>query len=172
MSFETLNKKGSIVVITLVIMLVMTTMGLGFYYSTLKTVNSSRVDQRAAEGLYSAESCITEAIALLKNHSKNGPPPLCLNKPSNKPCGKLSGVMSDWSPNTESVKNKKKMNLKTYSCEIYPLGMQSISSSSGSGFDVGNSSAYNSTNSQTKYFYKIKSYSEFAAVEAVISGIF
>ena len=172
MSFETLNKKGSIVVITLVIMLVMTTMGAGFYYSTLKTVNSALVEENAVQNLYSSESCITEAVAWLNKHSKNGPPAQCLNKSSSKSCAKINGNQKGWSPKIgERVDQSRKMEKQSYSCEIYPLGNEALTSSSGSGFDVGESGAYDQGIGQTKYYYKIKSYSSKASVEVVVSSI-
>jgi len=55
------TREGFVIVITLVLLLVMTTMGIGLFYETKKTANQVRSNNNNTETLYSAESCIAEA---------------------------------------------------------------------------------------------------------------
>lgn len=55
------TRESFVIVITLVLLLVMTTMGIGLFYETKKTANQVRSNNNNSETLYSAESCIAEA---------------------------------------------------------------------------------------------------------------
>ena len=60
------NRNGFIIVATLILMLIMTTMGIGLYYSSKQAAKevSLNVDKRSY--LFNAESCLTEAIHWLE----------------------------------------------------------------------------------------------------------
>ena len=67
-------RKGSIIVITLILLVVMTTMGVGLLHSTKKTAQQVGKSVNRVESLYSAESCIVEAVQWLENAATSGVP--------------------------------------------------------------------------------------------------
>jgi len=68
------TRKGSILVVTLILLLVMTTMGVGLLYSTKKSAQQIGRSVDRVNSLYSAESCIVDAVKWLENAAKNGVP--------------------------------------------------------------------------------------------------
>ena len=68
------TREGFVIVITLVLLLVMTTMGIGLFYETKKTANQVRSNNNNSETLYSAESCIAEAKRWLSTERESGIP--------------------------------------------------------------------------------------------------
>ena len=75
-------QRGAILVISLMMMLVMTTMGMGLFY--VANQNSDQVDNIAdrSETLYSAETCIDEAVRWLQAEAQR----LNLEDPKSVPC--------------------------------------------------------------------------------------
>lgn len=143
------TKKGFIIVVTLVLTLVMTTMGIGLYYSSIqaaKEVNSN-TDKRTY--LFSAESCITEAINWLEiNHMRCSVGSICHTISTNKGMGK-------WDIG-EDTKRKKQMESQGYKCEIQKIKVKALNAG-GEGFNVGQDDNYESETTINKHYFKINS---------------
>ena len=60
------SREGFIIVISLVLMLVMTTMGVGLYYSSKQSAVEVADNVSRSDALYSAEACLAEARLWLK----------------------------------------------------------------------------------------------------------
>ena len=158
MSFSTQpgSRKGFIIVITLVLMLVMTTMGVGLYYSTKQTAQQVGINVNKSETFYAAESCITEAVRWLKEESMKRDP--CKNKSVGSICHSISDTkMSKWQLSGENQTFKDKTKSQGYSCSISLLGSVAYEGDEGVGFDVGESQSYGGAKTSTKYLYKINS---------------
>jgi type IV pilus assembly protein PilX len=168
-------RKGFIIVITLVILLVMTTMGIGLFYSTKQTAKQVSISGSRTESLYTAESCITEAVHWIEIESAKGPP--CKNSGAGNICKSISSKrMDQWGLSGETNAQRKRMNVHRYRCDISLLGTVSASGT-GTGFDVGSSSSYGGGATRTKYLYKIKvradgSDNVMSEVEVIASTIF
>jgi Tfp pilus assembly protein PilX len=143
------TRKGFIIVVTLVLTLVMTTMGIGLYYSSIqaaKEVNSN-TDKRTY--LFSAESCITEAINWLeKNNTRCSVGSICHTISTNKGMGK-------WDIG-EDTKRKKQMESQGYKCEIQKIKVKALNAG-GEGFNVGQDDNYESETTINKHYFKINS---------------
>ena len=143
------TRKGFIIVVTLVLTLVMTTMGIGLYYSSIqaaKEVNSN-TDKRTY--LYSAESCITEAINWLEiNNTRCSVGSICHTISTNKGMGK-------WDIG-EDTKRKKQMESQGYKCEIQKIKVKALNAG-GEGFNVGQDDNYESETTINKHYFKINS---------------
>ena len=143
------SREGFIIVVTLVLTLVMTTMGIGLYYSSIqaaKEVNSN-TDKRSY--LYSAESCTTEAVNWLeKNHMRCGVGSICHTVSSNK-------GMDKWDIG-EDTKRKKQMESQGYKCEIQKIKVKALNDG-GEGFNVGQDDNYESETTINKHYFKINS---------------
>ncbi len=180
MNTLTLNnyRKGSIIVITLILLLVMTTMGVGLFYSTKQTAKQVSISGSRTESLYTAESCITEAVHWLETESAKGPP--CKNSGTGNVCKSISSKrMDQWGLSGESSAQRNRMNAHRYRCDISLLGTISSGSGAGvgTGFDVGQSGSYSGTSTSTKYLYKIKARADgsnkvMSEVEIIASTIF
>ena len=170
------TRKGFIIVITLIILLVMTTMGIGLFYSTKQTVKQVSISGSRTESLYTAESCITEAVHWIEVNSAKGPP--CKNSGAGNICKSITSKhMGQWKLSGETTTQSKRMNAHRYRCDISLLGTVSSSSGAGTGFDVGQSSSYGGGTTSTKYLYKIKvradgSDNVMSEVEVIASTIF
>ena len=68
------KRDGFIIVVSLTLMLVMMTMGIGLYYSTKQSSELVGKGISKSDSFYSAESCIAEARLWLKKESKAGAP--------------------------------------------------------------------------------------------------
>lgn len=169
-------KKGSVVIISLILLLVMTTMGVGLFYSTKQTTKQVSISGSRTESLYTAESCITEAVHWIEVESASGPP--CKNSSKNNVCKTISSKsMGQWSLSGESTTQRNRMNAHRYKCDIYLLGTISSDSGDGTGFDVGQSDSYAGSSTSTKYLYKIRARADgsnkvMSEVEVVASTIF
>ena len=99
------NRSGFIIVVTLILILVMTTMGVGLFYSSKQAAKevSSHVDKK--NYLVNAESCITEAIDWLEDNYSS-----CLVGSVCKTIKSNNG-MAKWDIG-ESDKRKRQMNLQ------------------------------------------------------------
>jgi type IV pilus assembly protein PilX len=168
-------RKGFIIVITLVILLVMTTMGIGLFYSTKQTAKQVSVSGSRTESLYTAESCITQAVHWIEIESAKGPP--CKSAGTGNICKSITSKnMGQWQLSGETTTQRNRMNAHRYRCDISLLGTVSASGT-GTGFDVGSSSSYGGGTTRTKYLYKIKvradgSDNVMSEVEVIASTIF
>jgi len=171
-------RKGSIIVITLILLVVMTSMGVGLYYSTKNTAKQVSTSGSRTESLYTAESCITEAVHWIETESAKGPP--CKSSGTGNVCKSISSKRMDrWSLSGESTTQRNRMNAHRYRCDISLLGTISSGGGvgAGTGFDVGQSGSYGGSSTSTKYLYKIKAKADgsnnvVSEVEIIASTIF
>ena len=84
------NRNGFIIVISLTLMLVMMTMGIGLYYSSKQSAELVGASVTKSDSFYSAESCIAEARLWLKVASVSGAP--CKNTAAGKICHSISSA--------------------------------------------------------------------------------
>ena len=170
------TRKGFIIVITLILLLVMTTMGIGLFYSTKQTAKQVGISGNRTEALYTAESCITEAVHWIEIESAKGPP--CKGAGAGNICKSITSKrMGQWQLSGETTTQRNRMNAHRYRCDISLMGTISSDSDSGTGFDVGQSSSYGGTSISTKYLYRIKARADgsdnvMREVEIVASTIF
>ena len=150
---QTNYRKGSIIVITLILLLVMTTMGMGLFYSAKQTAKqvSSSIDKRNL--LYTAESCITEAVNWLKSNYSD-----CKGEGSVCKTFTTSNGMNKWDIG-ESDKRKVQMSLQDYKCEIQKIKELNLGGNAQAekGFNIGQGEGYGAVATSTKNYYKIKS---------------
>jgi type IV pilus assembly protein PilX len=163
------TRKGFIIVITLIILLVMTTMGIGLFYSTKQTAKQVSISGNRTESLYAAESCIPEAVHWIEIESAKGS--IVTSKTI------TSKRMGQWQLSGETTTQRNRMNAHRYRCNISLLGTVSSGSGTGTGFDVGQSSSYGGGTTSTKYLYKIKAWADggdnvMSEVEVIVSTIF
>ena len=163
------NRPGFIIVVTLILMLVMTTMGIGLYYSSKQAAKevSSNTDKRSY--LFNAESCVTEAIHWLEvNYNRCGIGSICKTITT-------SNGMNKWDIG-ETNKRKKQMESQGYTCEIQKMKVKSLNAG-GVGFDVGQDDNYESEDTIKKHYFKINSNgfdvggNDKTAVEVIVSII-
>ncbi len=172
------TRKGSIIIITLILLVVMTSMGVGLYYSTKNTAEQVSISGNRVESLYTAESCITEAVHWIEVESAKGPP--CKGSSKGSICKSISSKrMDQWSLSGESTTQRNRMNAHRYRCDISLLGTVASGGGAGvgTGFDVGQSGSYGGSSASTKYIYKIKARADgsnkvMSEVEVVASTIF
>jgi Tfp pilus assembly protein PilX len=169
------KRQGFIIVITLVLMLVMTTMGVGLYYSTKQTAQQVGVNVNRSETFYAAESCITEAKHWLQKKSVSGAP--CINKSIGSTCHSISSTkMSKWKLSGENQMFKNRTEGQRYKCSVSLLGKVTYEGGEGVGFDIGESETYGNVLTNTKYMYRINSKGFVgnlsSEVEEVVSMIF
>ena len=169
------KRQGFIIVITLVLMLVMTTMGVGLNYSTKQTAQQVGVNVNRSETFYAAESCITEAKHWLQKKSVSGAP--CINKSIGSTCHSISSTkMSKWKLSGENQMFKNRTEGQRYKCSVSLLGKVTYEGGEGVGFDIGESETYGNVLTNTKYMYRINSKGFVgnlsSEVEEVVSMIF
>ena len=172
---QTHNRKGFIIVITLVLLLVMTTMGIGLFYSTKQTAKQVSISGSKTGTFYSAESCIAESINWLENKAINGAP--CRNKSIGSICHSISNKkMTKWKLTGEKKSHINRMHAQGYKCSISLLGSVAFEGDEGVGFDIGESDSYSNVKTSTKYIYKINStgYTDksISEIEVITSMIF
>ena len=156
-----LNKKNSregfIIVISLTLMLVMTTMGVGLYYSSKQSAVEVADNITRSDALYSAEACITEARLWLKVNSASSAP--CKNVAAGKICHTVTQTkMSKWKLSNDSQTLQNRNEVQKYSCTIALLGSVAYEGGEGVGFDIGESDSYGQNIVNTKYMYRIRSW--------------
>jgi len=172
---QTHNRKGFIIVITLILLLVMTTMGIGLFYSTKQTAKQVNVSGSRTATFYSAESCITESVNWLENEAVNGAP--CRYKSVGSICHSISNTrMTKWKLTGEKKSHINRMHAQGYKCSISLLGSVAFEGDEGVGFDIGESDSYSNVKTSTKYIYKINStgYTDksISEIEVITSMIF
>ncbi|MEN9017241.1 MAG: hypothetical protein ABF331_01880 [Hellea sp.] len=168
---KTLNKnsrEGFIIVISLTLMLVMTTMGIGLYYASKKATEQVDIYIGKSDSLYSAEACIAEARLWLKANSATDAP--CKNIVPGKICHNVTtGKMSKWKMPNDSQILQNRSAAQSYSCSIALLASVEYEADEVVGFDIGESDSYGDIAGKTKFLYKIRSTG--AINEGVNSGL-
>ena len=150
------KRDGFIIVVSLTLMLVMMTMGIGLYYSTKQSSELVGKGITKSDSFYSAESCIAEARLWLKKESKAGAP--CKNTATGALCHSVSSArMSKWQLSSENQTFKNRAQNQKYECTIALLGKVAYEGGEGVGFDVGEGSGYGAAATNTKYMYRIRS---------------
>ena len=169
-------RKGSIIIISLILLLVMTTMAAGLFFKTKRVAQQVNISGNQAESLYTSETCVTEAVQWIETESAKGPP--CKAKGAGNLCERITSKnMNHWALTGERIKQKNRMNTHRYRCDISLLGTVASDADAGTGFDVGQSDAYVGGSTSTKYLYKIESRgdsNDFVAstIEVIVSTIF
>jgi Tfp pilus assembly protein PilX len=149
-------RKGFILVISLTLMLVMMTMGVGLYYSSKQSAELVGASITKTDSFYSAETCIAEVRIWLKKESASGAP--CKNVASGNMCHSISKAkMSKWDISTDSSSLKNRAQAQEYECNVSLLGKVAYEGGEGVGFDVGEGSGYGNAATNTKYLYRIRS---------------
>jgi len=173
--FNKNSREGFIIVISLTLMLVMTTMGVGLYYSSKQSSEQIGMNIGKSDSLYSAEACIAEARLWLKQNSATDVP--CKGKTPGKICDRVAITkMSEWAMSGESQIFKNRSESQSYSCSISLLGSIAFEGGEGVGFDIGETDSYGNIPVSTKYLYRIRSTgtinSNTSTVEVIDSMIF
>ena len=156
------KEQGVILVLALIMLLVMTTMGIGLWYVADREIQQVTTTINRSETLYSAETCVDEAINWLRDEAAKGPPckgctpfttirtiPNSGNRKMNTP---------DWQVSSEGTKQRGKMASHEYRCTVKLITTVAAQGQAGTGFDVGQSSSYGGSTAYTKYLYQIRSY--------------
>jgi type IV pilus assembly protein PilX len=157
------SREGFVIVITLVLLLVMTTMGIGLFYETKKTANQVRSNNNNSETLYSAESCIAEAKRWLNTVIESDMVP-CIDDAEGSVCQVIGEkYMGDPPIRIDpSVSSDSRLSAHYYRCEITRLSTVSTeirSSGSGDGeerYDESDDIGTIISSTSTSY-YKIRS---------------
>jgi len=151
-------KKGSILVLSIVMLLIMTTMGAGLYYTVSKTAFNTDIDASKNETIYTAESCISEAVTWLEQEATTKGVAPCKDKSKNQSCKKWTEEkMNKYHAPGESNIQYSKLSKKKCDVEIFNLGEVAVKGGSGVGFSIGQSDSYGGNLTSTKYLYKIRS---------------
>ena len=144
------KRQGFIIVVTLVLMLVMMTMGVALFYSAKQTVKQVNTNVEKRSYLFNAESCITEAIQWLEINSGSCTKPGTVCKTI-----KASNGMNKWDIG-EAEKRKTQMGTQGYQCQIQNMKVLNLDIS-GEGSNVGQGGEYAAKVTDSKYYYKITS---------------
>ena len=153
-------QEGMILVFSLVIMLVMTTLGVGLWYVADRDIEQVEAKSNRSETIHSAETCIDESIQWLNQQAqidtpciKTGKGNLCKQIPDK---GKKKDMGDDWKTGANTKKkHTQRMAAHTYSCTITLINAVPTSGT-GTGFNVGQTNNYQGGISSTKYLYRIK----------------
>jgi|TARA_B110000196_G_scaffold45158_1_gene35567 type IV pilus assembly protein PilX len=149
------SRKGFIIVISLTLMLVMMTMGIGLYFSSKQASEMVGKNVNKSDSFYAAESCIVDARSWLKAQAASGIP--CKSSTAGALCHTVtSQSMSKWVLSAESQTFKNRAQSQTYTCTIALLGTVAYEGGEGSGFDVGEG-GYGGSTTNTKYMYRTRS---------------
>ena len=137
--FETNRESGAIMVISLILTLVMTTMGIGLFYVANRTSDQIEANTNRSETLYSAETCIDQATRWITKEALTDPHP-CKTPAVNKlgdVCYTIGAsgnkkTMDDtaWRPDKSSepkylTKAKARMLAHEYTCTVALTGITS-----------------------------------------------
>ena len=144
------TRQGFIIVVTLTLMLVMMTMGIGLFYSSKQTVKQVNANVEKRSYLFTAESCITEATHWLEINSASCTKPGTVCKTINTTNG-----MNKWDIG-EKDKRKTQMGTLGYQCQIQNMKVLNLDIS-GEGSNVGQGGEYAAKVTDSKYYYKITS---------------
>ena len=100
---ELSGQKGAILIVSLIITLVITTMGMGLFYIGNRSVDQIEAHTDRSETLYSAEACVDVAVRWLDAESEGGVP--CIDiEPAGEVCHRIGSAalgatnpsMDDW----------------------------------------------------------------------------
>jgi len=161
------SREGFVIIITLVLLLVMTTMGIGLFYETKKTASQVRSNNNNSETLYSAESCIAEAKRWLNAEKEIRTP--CEGFAEGSVCKVIGEKYMGDSPIRidSSVTSDSRLSTHYYRCEVIRLSTVSTETEGGSvsgsgsgdgeeGYDVSDDAGTGVIISNISY-YKIRS---------------
>ena len=156
------NQEGAIIVLSLIMLLVMTTLGIGLWYVADREVHLVDVQTNRSETLHTAETCIDDAIRWLEVESASGPPCKAIGKGNlckNIPDSGTQHMNADWRQTSgEKAKYKKRMGSHNFSCTITLLSTVAAGAGQkGTGGDVGQTNNYQGAITSTKYLYAITS---------------
>ncbi len=120
-SLQSKPREGFIIVISLILMLVMMTMGVGLYYSVKQSSEQVGSNIKKSDAFYTAESCIAEARIWLKKEALSAAP--CKNVAAGKICHTVNSTkMSKWQLSAENQTFKNRTTSQNYECSISLLG--------------------------------------------------
>jgi Tfp pilus assembly protein PilX len=95
---ELSGQKGAILIVSLIITLVITTMGMGLFYIGNRSVDQIAAHTDRSETLYSAEACVDEAVRWLDAESEGGVP--CIDiEPAGDVCHRIPPALGAPNPN-------------------------------------------------------------------------
>ena len=89
--FELSGQKGAILVVSLIITLVITTMGMGLFYIGNRSVDQIEAHTDRSETLYSAEACVDVAVRWLDAESEGGVPCITVD-PAGEVCHRIGSA--------------------------------------------------------------------------------
>jgi len=169
-SLQSKPREGFIIVISLILMLVMMTMGVGLYYSVKQSSEQVGSNIKKSDAFYTAESCIAEARIWLKKEALSAAP--CKNVAAGKICHTVNSTkMSKWQLSAENQTFKNRTTSQNYECSISLLGKVSYEGGEGVGFDIGESDTYGNAMTKTKYMYRINSKGSVGSFESSVEVI-
>jgi len=169
------SEQGVVVMVSLVLLVVMTTMGVGLVYTTGRNDKGASQKINHSQALHTSETCIQNIMQWMAVNGVTAPP--CKNKTTGR-CYQIKNrtmASSDYSIFGSQQKHKTKMARYKYQCEVSLLTVLSAKNNleMGAGFSVGQSSAYGGASTQSKYIYLIRTKSNdttsSAKVEVVAS---
>ncbi len=109
-------RESFVVIVTLVLLLVMTTMGIGLFYETKKTAKQVSVNIDKRSFLHASETCVTEAVRWLRGNS---------NSCNVTDCQTFGAAMNEWADD-EAGKRISRMERTAYSCTISRIGQEEL----------------------------------------------
>ena len=127
---ELSGQKGAILIVSLIITLVITTMGMGLFYIGNRSVDQIEAHTDRSETLYSAEACVDAAVRWLDAESELGVPCITIDPPGevchrigSAALGATNPSMDDWRVTGESsavraLKFQRRMAKHEYFCSI------------------------------------------------------
>ena len=93
---ELSGQKGAILIVSLIITLVITTMGMGLFYIGNRSVDQIEAHTDRSETLYSAEACVDVAVRWLDAESEGGVP--CIEEPAGEVCRRFPEALGAPNP--------------------------------------------------------------------------
>ena len=156
------RQEGAIIVLSLIMLLVMTTMGIGLWHVASREVDLVDIQVNRSETLHTAETCIDDAIRWLEVESASGPPCKAIgqgNLCKSIPDSGTQNMNADWRQTSgEKSKYRTRMGAHNFSCTITLRSTVSAGAGQkGTGGDVGQTNNYQGAISSTKYLYAVTS---------------
>ena len=113
-------QQGALMVVTLIMLLVMTSMGVGLLHTTNKESKQIAKSAHYAETLHSAETCLEEAIQWLQEMALTDVP--CKDIPIGTICHTIGTKnMNSWRLSSEKDAHSEKLRRQFYKCDISRL---------------------------------------------------
>lgn len=156
------RETGSVLVLALLTMLALTLMGMGLGYVGSSQIDIASTQDKHHNTLSAAETGVDVAVSWLRGSMATALP----NQPqtfSSTPLGSIAA--------TDPGASLRKLSGTTYSAVLEPMASGAGGASSGVGAEVGNSSAYGATASQTTYYKVTSSSSQDGARGVVVEAI-